>query len=81
VGDRENWNVFYSDGMSEEPHIIVDRDGHVVGAWQRRIAPGAVTIRPAFFEPPSAADVAAFEAAAGEFAASLGLPAEIQWDA
>lgn len=60
---------------------IVDRDGHVVGAWQRRIAPGAVTIRPAFFEPPSAADVAAFEAAAGEFAASLGLPAEIQWDA
>ena len=59
---------------------ILDGEGRVLGRWQRRITGDAVAIRPFFFDPPSEGERAAFEAAAAEFAASLGLRPDLQWE-
>ncbi len=54
-------------------HMIV-LDGQVVGAWQRVLSKGAVTVTAQTFVPLTAAEHAAFAAAAQRYGAFLGLP-------
>lgn len=56
------------------PTIVID--GKVVGTWKRVLKKGSVIITPNWFAPPDEGQVRAFNTAALQYAAFLGLQAE-----
>jgi hypothetical protein len=53
-----------------KPALLLD--GRIVGGWKRTLARTTVAVEPDWFDPPSAAAVRAFDAAAARYAAFCG---------